>query len=409
MRSGAGSRITPAVDRPGYAFLAHGRLFVAAPGEDPREIESRFADEYKARVRKIRKKQAWKEQGAGARFMRGGALWGDDMDLEAVPVAFTGLAPGHAPNTLLYSVSTGVVGGVFQLDLATGEEKRLFHSADHRIEQLATSPDHEVVACTLRGKGGTSSVAVMAADGSEVFEVTDGDVIDLAPSWLPKAALKEEERRHQLVFQSAGVGRDAGGVFVAVGPASVAILDAEHGELQVLREDPKRDFLAPRMDEDRTLYCVRRPYQDVEETKPGAVVLDALLFPFRLLGAVFGWLNFFTLRYSGKPLLRAGSARSRSADLRQMMMMGNLAGARDDAEREAEKAAREAVRDWELVALREDGAEEVVAKRVRAYDLAGEGRVLFTNGVEIELRDSDGSTTTLTKKPGISELCALRG
>lgn len=91
-----------------------------------------------------------------------------------------------------------------------------------------------------------------------------------------------------------------------------------------------------------------------------------------------------------------------------MMMMGNLAGARDDAEREAEKAAREAVRDWES-ALREDGAEEVVAKRVRAYDLAGEGRVLFTNGVEIELRDSDGSTTTLTKKPGISELCALRG
>lgn len=397
------------MDRPAYAFLARGRLFVAEPGEEPREIESQFADEYRARVRKIRKKQAWKEQGAGARFMRAGALWGDDMDLEAVPVAFTGLAPGHAPNTVLYSVSTGVVGGVFLLDLDSGEERRLFHSADHRIEHLATSPDHEVVACTLRGKGGTSSVAVMAADGSEVFEVTDGDVIDLAPSWLPKTAIRDEDRRHQLVFQSAGIGRDAGGVFVAVGPASTAILDAEHGELQVLREDAKRDFLAPRMDEDRTLYCVRRPYQDIEEAKPGRLVLDALLFPFRLLGAVFGWLNFFTLRYSGKPLLSSGGARQRSADLRQMMMLGNLAGAREDAEREAEKAAREAVRDWELVALREDGAEEVLAKRVRAYDLCGEGRLLYTDGVEIRLREPDGTTATLSKKPGISELCALRG
>lgn len=394
-------------DRPHFAFLAQGRLYVSDGGE-PREIESRFAGDYKARVREMRKKQAWKEQGAGARFMRGGPLWGDDMDLDAVPVAFTGIAPGHEPGTLLYSVSTGVVGGVFCLDLESGEERRLIHSAEHRIEQLTTSPDHAVIACTLRGKGGSSSVAVMAQDGSELIEVTDGDVIDLAPCWLPADAIEDPERRHQLVFQSAGIGRDAGGVFVAIGPASAAILDAEHGELHVVREDEGHDFLSPRMDDARTLHVIRRPYRAAGDVPLHRSLLDAVLMPFRLVAAVFGWLSFFTLRYTGKPLMTSGDARKRSADLRQMMMLGNLAGAREDAEREAEKAAREAVRDWELVAITESGDETVLAKRVRAYDLVGDGRLLVSDGVTVELRDADGSTETLAKQAGLTELCVIR-
>jgi len=393
-----------------YAFLAQGRLFVSAGGaEEPREIESCFAEEYKARVRKMRKRQAWKEQGAGARFMGGGApLWGDEMDLEAVPVAFTGLAPGRERGSVIYSLSTGVVGGVFTLELESGDEKRLFHSADHRIEHLATSPDHNVIACTLRGKDGTSAIAVMAPDGSDLMAVTDGDVIDLAPQWLPRSAIRDEGRRHQLVFQTAGLGRNESGVFVAVGPAAASILDAEHGELQVLSEDEKRDFLAPCMDADRTLYCVRRPYTDIAAPSAWRAAVDTLLLPFRLLAAVFGWLNFFSVRYSGKPLLTSGSARQRSADLRQMMMMGHMAGAREDAQRESEREAGEAVRDWELVAIREDGTEETIAKRVRAFDLLDDGCVLTTDGHRIEVRDADGKTELLAKHPRITHICALR-
>lgn len=388
------------------AYVAHGELFVL-DGAAPRKIESKFADQYRARVRSIQRKQAWKEDGAGARFMRGGgtALWGDDSELEAVPVACTGVARGKG-NKILYTISTGVVGGLLELDLTTGEERRVYHAADRRIEHVATSRDHDVIACTMRGKGGVSSIAVMAGDGSELLAVTDGDVIDLAPQWLPARAIRDG-RRHQLVYQSAGIGRNDAGVFVAVGPASVALLDAEAGEMQTIAEHPERDFLMPRMDEARTLYCVRHPYVDVTAPDPLRLALDVVLFPFRLARAFVAFLSFFALRYTGRPLFSSGDARKRSADIRQMMMTGNLASAQADASREAEQAAVRAVRDWELVAIAEDKSERRVRRGVRAYDLAGDGRVVVTDGRQIHLVEPDGRATLLCEDRLISEVLAL--
>src|SRR5688500_10910108 len=117
-----------------FAVLADGKLFVVEDGKE-REVQSKFAEDFKARARSVQRKTSWKQQGTGARFMGmggagGGALWGQDFDLDAVPVTFTGVSRGRYPNELLYTLSTGVVGGVFALDLTTFEEKRIFHSAE---------------------------------------------------------------------------------------------------------------------------------------------------------------------------------------------------------------------------------------------------------------------------------------
>ncbi len=392
-------------DRPRIAFLAHGELFVL-DGAAPRKIESRFADQYKERVRSMQRKHAWKEEGQSARFLRGGsALWGDDSELEAVPVAYTGIAR-RGPGKLLYAISTGVVGGLLELEIESGDERRLHHSADKRIEQIATSRDHDVIACTLRGKGGVSAIAVMSSDGTELHSVTDGDVIDLAPQWLPEAACKDG-RKHQLVYQSAGIGRNTAGVFVAIGPASITLLDAEAGQSQVVREDTKQDFLLPRMDAKRTLHCVRHAYEDATQPSFGRFLLDVALFPLRLAMAVVGYLSFFTLRYTGKPLFSSGDARRRAADIRQMMMSGNLAAAREQASRDADKAAVEAVRDWQLVTITEAREERVIAKGVRAFDLLGDGRWIVTDGAAIHLVDATGAKTLLCEDRGITEVLAL--
>lgn len=395
--------------RVSIAFVAHGELFLldGAPGQaQPRKVESKFADQYRARVRSMQRKQAWKDEGAGARFMRGGgsALWGSDAELEAIPVAVTGVARGK-DGKVLYTISTGVVGGLLELDPASGDERRLYHSADRRIEQIATSDHHDVIACTMRGKGGTSVIGVMAADGSELFAITDGDVIDLAPQWLPSEATRDG--KHQLVYHSAGIGRDAAGQFVAVGPAAVALIDAEAGAMQVLFEDPTRDFLLPRMDAQRTVYCVRHAYADTSDPGLGRIVLDALLFPFRLMMAVVGFLSFFTLRYTGRPLFTSGDARRRSADIRQMMMTGNLAAAQADADKDAATRAARAVRDWELVAIGEDRKERTVARGVRAYDLVPGGGVVVTDGHRIELVAADGKRTKLCEERLVSEVVVL--
>jgi hypothetical protein len=53
-------------------------------------------------------------------------------------------------------------------------------------------------------------------------------------------------------------------------------------------------------------------------------VKDAVLFPFRMAQAIFQYFNFFSVRYTGKPLATSKGAAQRHPDLRQMMIWGNL-------------------------------------------------------------------------------------
>lgn len=390
-----------------YAYISLGKLVYVDESGERHELESRFAADYRARAQSIQRKASWKTQGTGARFMGMGPVWGQDLDLEAIPVSFTGLARGASTHELVYSLSTGVVGGVFVMNLRTKEERRLFHSAEQRIEQLATSPDHAVIACSLRNKDGTSNIGVMASDGSEVSMVTDGDSIDLLPAWLPRSCIKDDNI-HQLLYQSAGVGRDASGTFVAIAPASIELLDPEHGAVNTLLNDSTRDFFAPKMTADRALYCLRRPYEDANAPSAKRFLLDILLFPFRLLGALLGWLNFFTLRYSGRPLVTSGNARKRSADLRQMIMLGNLFGAKEDADREDDKARERALRNWELVAIDErDKSAKAITSGVSAFDLFADGSILVTNGRAITLIGTDGGRKEIAKDKMITAILAL--
>lgn len=247
---------------------------------------------------------------------------------------------------------------------------------------------------------------MMPADGSELHGVTEGDSIDLHPAWLPGPVF-DDGRRHQLVFQSAGIGRNAEGAFVAVGPAAVNLLDPEHGEMETLREDEHNDFLAPKMDAEGRLWAIRRKHDDPSRP-PNAlrVLLDALLFPFRLIFALAAYLNVFTIRYTGKPLLTSGSARQRSRDMREMMMLGNLAGARAQADEQAERELDEALGEWQLVRIDERGGEPaVMAKSVRAFDLLADGSAVITNGRRIELLNGK-ERTRLGQDTGITELVA---
>lgn len=390
-----------------FAYISRGKLVHVAADGEKYEIESQFVADYRARAKSAQRKTAWKTEGTGAKFMGGGMLWGRDFDVEAIPVAVTGLARGHNESEIVYTLSTGVVGGVFRYDTKNRTEKRVFHSAEHRLEHVATSRDHQVLACTLRHKDGTTSLAVMPADGSQIQVVTEGDSIDLAPAWLPSAATKEDHR-HALVFQSAGIGRNQAGQFVAIGPAHVAMLDPEHGVLESILEKPTFDYLLPRMAEDRTLYFIRRDYQDRESPSFFRSLLDALLFPFRLLAALFSYLNFFTLRYTGKPLMTSGSARKRSADMRNMLMMGNMNDAEQAANQAAEREDTSSLfAGWTLCAKPENGDERVIARGIRAFDLLPSGDVLATNGTVVERIDKNGKRHELHRDEDIVNIVAL--
>jgi hypothetical protein len=389
------------MDAPRVAFLSQDAVFVAEPGRPPRRLESAFAEGVRERARRIAQGQGWKSESTGG-FLSGAALWGAGApDPGAIQVSIRGLGAGCAGGELVYCLDTGPVAGAFRYDLASGEEQRLFHGNHHALEHVAAEPGGERLACSVRGADGTSDIALFGADGALPRAVTGGDSLDQAPSFVPG--------RPALVFQSAGLGRDRAGNPVGHGPFCVHELDLETGELRVCAEDARFDFLSPRVDAAGTLYSLRRPYEPAFRVSRWRALKDVLLFPFRVLRGVFGWLYHFTFLYSGRRLTSAGAPPWKTPELRQLVLWGRAI--------DAEKAARRArlrgddapalvPSSWQLV-RHGAGEPEVIARHALAFDLAPDGSALVSNGSAIDRIGRDGRRERVCKAPSIEQVVAL--
>lgn len=385
------------------AFVSHGKLHIAREGAPPRAYESAYGESVRERARQMRRKDAWKTEGAGARFMSGGLLWSrSDADPDTVSIQLTSLARGFSPDELLYTLAADGLVGVFAFRTSDGSERRLTHGNEGLPGDLCASTELGLLACSLPRSDGTSAIAVMNEQAGNLREVTEGDSRDLAPSWVPGP-------RRRLVYQSAGIGRDRNGAPIGLAPFSLHELDLERGEVGPLLELPGRDLLGPRLTEDGTLYFIERPHKSPGRS-PLRAVLDVVMIPPRLLWALFQYLNFFSARYTGKPLTTAGGPRREGADLRRMMVWGNLI----DAEAEARRNARGGdeppaivPRTWRLMRRRSGAAPEPLAESVLAYDIAADGTLLYSTGSAIYRLSGDGRNERVLSAAGIERIVSL--
>ena len=386
-----------------YAYLSQGQLHLKL-GDDPvRPIDSKFGESVRERAAQIHNRNSWKTQGAGAKFMSGGVLWGRQPgDPTDIHVDITGISSGCKPGELFYSLSTDDIGGVFLLRDRASDELRLLHTADFRVRRLAAGPAQDSLACVVHRKGGQSCISVMRSDGTDMRDVTQGDTIDDAPHWVPGSA-------RELVFQSSAIGRNRAGFAVTQAPFAIHKLDLEAGTVTTLAEDAKFDLLTPQLANDGTLFYIRRPYRDPNQPpSPWRAALDLVLLPFRLLFAIFQFLNFFTVRYTGNTLTTTGNARQKHADIRKMMVWGNMLDADKAADRADDGTPALVPKSWELIRRSKDSStEEVVAKGVLCYDLYSDGSVLYSNGSGIYRVDQRGSAERLTKDALIEQVVAV--
>ncbi len=383
-------------------YIARGKINLKEPNKPARLIESKFGQSLIDRASRIQERNAWKTKGSGAQFMSGRMLWGGEgHDPMEMTMAVTGISRGTQQGAFLYSLATDEVTGVFALRDQGAEEQRLFHTADFRISQLSAHPSEDRVACVIQHCD-VCNVATMRADGSELTDVTQGDSIDRAPSWVPGST-------HELVYQSSGIGRNEHGVNAGVAAARVEKLDVDSGEIVTLLHDEAHDFLDPRMDAGGNLYCVRKPYLSPHPRfNPLRALADLVLFPFRLLFAFFQFMNFFTMRYAGKTLVTSGDKRQKQADLQQMMMLGNLMQAQREAQNVPGRDREGLVaRSWELVKKSAGGELEVIEKGVLSFDLCDDGSVVFTDGSHVYLLQPGGKKEQLLKDQFISQVIAL--
>ena len=155
---------------------------------------------------------------------------------------------------------------------------------------------------------------------------------------------------------------------------------------------------------DGALYYIRRPYNEHARVRPLRALKDTVLLPFRLLFALMGFLNFFSMRYSGKKLSTPAGTPRRDVDMKQMMIWGNLIQAEQSAE---DEGADMVPSSWQLARRSPDGNEEVLAYGVLAYDLASDGTIVYSNGNAIFVRHPDGRKEQVVKERLIEQVTVM--
>lgn len=382
---------------PTIAYLAQGKVRVKAGHEAPRTIESPYANSIRERSVRAQQKNSWKTQGGG--FLSGAMLWGNrGTDTGPTPVFVTSISGGTERGRLIYSLESGSLCALLASENLSGDERRLWNNNNFKLQSVRACASTGDLAFSVVHSNGTANLGVMLHGESGVKELTEGDSVDTAPSWVPGEARK-------IVFQSAGVGRNRQGHFLALGPFEIQELNLDTAEMETLLEDSRTDFLAPRLTADGSLYYIRRPYAPSEGIHPFRAIRDLFLFPFRLAYALFQFLNFFSMSYTGKKLTTAGDTRARELDQRQMMIYGNLI--RSQQSTEGDDAPDLVPNSWQLARRRAGGGEEILAKGVLAYDVSADGTVAYSNGSAIYLVSPDGGKERMLTERMIEQVLLL--
>ncbi|MBL8518895.1 MAG: hypothetical protein JNM76_18190 [Betaproteobacteria bacterium] len=366
-------------DRP-FAFLANGLIFQRRAGGAVEQLHSLYAQEAADKRERARDRHSWKE-GTSFNIAAGGGM--RSFKAADKPVQATSVARA-ANGDLLYFMSDDHVGGLFRRVAETGNELRVMLRQHLHLSDLNPAPLGDRVAASVRQSDGVSNIVMFKDDGNQFREVTGGDTVDTSPAWVLDAPKK-------LLFQSAGLARDPQGYIVAQGHASIQMLDMDSGSVSTVLEDARFDYLRPRVCPAGNLHFIRRPYE-APRYGAGSMILDTLLFPFRLLRALFHYLNFFSLMYTRKPLTSA-SGPAVQADMKNILLQGKRIDAEQALrnERPVQGVPSLVPTSWELVRRDRDGAERVLASSVATYDIAADSTVVYSNGRGVFVLEKNGS------------------
>jgi hypothetical protein len=378
------------------AYLAQGRIRIKTPNEPPRTVESVYGNSIREKAVRAQQKHSWKAAGNDGSPFSGAVLWGKAAAPSDIPLAITSICGGKAPGELVYSLQSGSLCALLQVSQLGAEESRLWNDNRTQIRHVSTSRETGDLVFSVLHENGTANIGVRLSGESGVKELTEGDSFDTAPRWQPGPG-------RRILYQSAGIGRNREGHFLAFGPFSIQQLDADAGELTTILEDPGYDYLAPQGLPDGGLLYIRRPYSAGENYHPLRALKDVCLLPFRLLYAVFQFLNFFSAIYTGRKLTSAGGPKGKEMNLKQMMIWGNLVRAQQTDHAEAEGADL-VPQSWQLHRRSADGQTKVLASAVLAYDVSADGGIVCTNGNAVFLVHPDGKKERLLTEAMIEQV-----
>ncbi len=370
-------------------WIAQGKLFIRSPDGSVTEHQSEFAREAQERHAEQRRQQGWKA--AADPSARGlidrRMLWaGQARDqAHAAPARFLTVLPSADGKEVYYVLGLSRSTGLFRYHLGERHEVRLFHRQEFIQLGLAWDAHAGGLLAGVRADDGSASIWQMDGEGRLISKLTDGDVVDSSPS-------VSRRRPSDVLYESSGIGRNSSGEILAHAPTSIQRLDRQSGAVSTVREDARWDYLQPNEDQQGRILCIRRPYRDPHHVSPWAAVKDVLLFPLRLVVAVFAFLNVFSVMFAKRPLKTAGMPQP--FDARPVVIKGQLVDAQRLARMPPERRAL-VPGNWQLLRILATGQEQVLASKVVSYALNPDGSILTTDGFAIRRLEEGGETLVL--------------
>ena len=369
--------------------FADGEKIGVWDGTSVRLFESDYIVRYRGYVENRKVNDEWKFSGEGARF-RGDFERNQGRREETVTAYINGV--DWDGDKIVYAFTVNGSSGVYRKDVESekAQEEHIFSASDTEILSVHVSGGS--IAVTVRSDDVTSSIGTLDSRSSELRTLTGGDARDAN-------ACPSKRNPAELLFDSAGVGRTADGSFSGkYAPASIYRIHRDTLDLVEIKADKRYSYVKPVEDAEGNIWCIRRPNGG---KGGGNLFWDILLFPFRILKAIFGFLQAFTVIF-GHTSLTTGTAdgdnptRGRKTDTRKLFVDGSLIEADKEFKRNRKFKDREygfIPASWKLVKLGDK--EEIVAHGVCDFSLGAGGAVYYTDGRHIWRREG-GKDTKIT-------------
>lgn len=375
------------------AYISDNRMYLWDNGKIS-EIHSERVNHYTETVRSIQKNKEWKETGTGAQFM--GTAKVDDGEIDPTALVHINRL-AKSGNGIIFSMTLGDMGAIYRKDLSKPD------SADeHIFTEINTVP------VGISEKNGRLALAVGYGGGTHISvydykkgwsEITDGDSIEEEPVW------SETDNR---IFCST-VGMAISGNRSVVSPRSVLALDIEAGSMEELFADENYDYLRPQNDSDGNFYYIKQPYKIKEDKEP--LWKDILLFPVRIIKALAGLLNVFSIIFGGESLRggkkRNGNAKIKEKSERELFFEGRILEAKKNEKENASKGEKNpGILPYSRVLVKNDGSETVIKRGVLDYKVLSDGSIVCSDGKHL-LHIKDGEETVLAKTKLARSLCVI--
>ncbi len=394
-----------------FYYIAGGELYRFCEGKKE-PLPSLVLNSYIGKVKDATARNEWKYSGTGATFT---GTYGQSVSPEVAVgnIRSRILCVGEHNGDIIYSIDIDSTNGLFRksCDKDVDSEGVVLAHANLGYTDFDILGDRIAVTTMFAGEG---NIGIYDIETKKFTTYTEGHTLDTMPSFA-------RWNSDKIFFTSRGLPINddtapevnygemvsemysTSAIYDEVGPAVVCLLDTKEGTLDEILASDKYDFLHPQSTSDGALYYIKRPYQKTRGGSFGERVLDIVLFPFRLIKAIFGFLNVFSAKYSGKTLSSRGVKRR---DAKEIFIEGNLVNAERELKRNR-KFKGESLgfipRSWELHRLMPNGEDTLIRRGVLSYRVYEEsGEILISNGSEVFLITKDGKEEKVLKEEKVT-------